>query len=126
MTGTDSRAVGAQLECNVGRLEPEREMHFTECPHGGYNERLAPDLEPWATLAPLCWDNPSAFRMGWEAEAHSIAGNPYRSHFARGVFEAGRQRCKEGGFAGKKTLPDSKTPNAELTGRAGLAGEGPR
>jgi len=93
-------------------------MHFTECPHGGYNERLAPDLEPWATLAPLCWDNPSAFRMGWEAEAHSIAGNPYRSHFARGVFEAGRQRCKEGGFAGKKTLPDSKTPNVGVKAAA--------
>lgn len=105
-------AVAGPLDQQVGRLAPEREMHHTECPHGGYNEKLDMTLEPWAKLAPLCWDNPSSFRMGWESEAHGIAGNPYKSKFSRGVFEAGRQRCKEGGFAATKTLASNKTPNA--------------
>jgi len=112
-------AAGTPVQRPVGRLVPEREMHFTECPHGGYNETLDLTVEPWATLAPLCWDNPSSFRMGWGAEEYGIVGNPYKSQFARGVFEAGRQRCKEGGFAATKTLPNNKTPNAEVTGSPG-------
>lgn len=87
---TDAEIVAAEI----------RAAEVTECPHGGYDERLDPTVEPWATLAPLCWDSPSSFRMGWEAEAHGIAGNPYKSPFARGVFDAGRQRCKEAGLAG--------------------------
>lgn len=81
------------------------DMHHTECPHGGYNERIDLTVEPWATLAPLCWNSPSSFRLGWEAEAHGIAGNPFKSQFARGVFEAGRQRCKDGGHSRTKVLP---------------------
>ncbi len=72
-------------------------MHHTECPHGGYNEKIDLTVEPWSTLAPLCWDNPSAFRLGWEAERHGVTQNPFKSPFARGVFEAGRQRCREAG-----------------------------
>ena len=87
---------------------PVRGMHFTECPHGGYEERIDMTVEPWTTLAPMCWSSPSPFRMGWEAEAHGIAGNPYKSQFARGVFEAGRDRCREGGFSSTKTLPNNK------------------
>ena len=105
-------ALGPPVQRPVGRPVEQREMHFTECPHGGYNEQLDLTVEPWSTLAPLCWDNPSSFRMGWEAEKHGIAGNPYKSQFARRVYEAGRQRCKEGGFASTKTLPSNKTPNA--------------
>lgn len=86
-------------------------MHFTECPHGGYDEKLDMTAEPWATLAPMCWDSPSAYRMGWEAEAHGIAGNPYTSPFARGVFESGRECCRERRLSATKTLPSSKTPN---------------
>ena len=87
---------------------PLREMHVSECPHGGYNEKIDLTAEPWATLAPLCWDSPSAFRMGWQAEAHGINGNPYKSPFAQRVFEAGRKSCKESGGSKKKTLPGSR------------------
>jgi hypothetical protein len=83
-------------------------MHFTDCPHGGYEERLDLTVEPWATLAPMCWSSPSSFRMGWQAEAHGILGAPYKSPFARGVFEAGRERCREGGFASTKKLPNTE------------------
>jgi hypothetical protein len=83
----------------------EAEMKPWQCPHGGYNEKIDLTVEPWATLAPLCWDNPSSFRMGWAAEEHGVSGNPFKSQFARGVFEAGRQRCRAYGTSNTKTLP---------------------
>ena len=82
----------------------DKDMHHTECPHGGYKEKIDLTVEPWATLAPLCWDNPSAFRLGWAAEEHGIKENPFKSQFTRGVFEAGRQRCREAGTSNTKTL----------------------
>jgi hypothetical protein len=91
MNGDDLRA--------LRRFETDKETRHYECQHGGYNEQPDLTVEPWATLAPLCWDSPSSFRLGWEAEAHGISGNPYKSPFSRGVFDAGRQRCREGGFA---------------------------
>lgn len=87
---------------------PERNMHFTECPHGGYNERIDLTVEPWATLAPLCWNSPSSFRLGWEAEKHGVTTNPFRSRFAGSVFDAARQRCKAHGLSGTRALPASK------------------
>lgn len=86
---------------------PERKMHFTECPYGGYNERIDLTAEPWATLAPLCWNSPSSWRLGWEAEKHGVTANPFRSQFARAVFDEARQRCKERGLSGSLALPAS-------------------
>ena len=91
-------------------------MHPSECPHGGYNEMLDMNVGQWATLARLCWGSPSSFRMGWEAEARGISGNPYKSSFSRGVFEAGRRKCRELGFSFMRPFPDLP-PNVEVSGR---------
>lgn len=105
------------MDCRVGQALPKREMHHTECPHGGYQEQIDLTVEPWSTLAPMCWNYPSSFRLGWEAEAHGINGNPYKSQFARGVFEAGRDRCRENGFTSTKTLPNTGNERAEGSAR---------
>lgn len=89
-----------------------KEMHHTECPHGGYKEKIDLTVEPWATLAPLCWDNPSTFRLGWAAEEHGVKENPFKSQFTRGVFEAGRQRCREHGTSNTKTLTKAEIGKA--------------
>lgn len=70
-------------------------MHPSECPHGGYNEEIDLTVEPWATLAPKCWNSPSSFRLGWKAEEHGVEQNPFKSKFSRAVFEEGRQRFRE-------------------------------
>lgn len=70
-------------------------MDHTKCPFGGYNEQIDLTVMPWATLAPLCWNSPTPFRLGFVAEDHGVSQNPFKSEFARGLFEEGREQCRE-------------------------------
>lgn len=77
-------------------------MRPSECPHGGYNETIDLTVEPWATLAPLCWNTPSSFRLGMKAEEHGVGQNPFRSTFSQAVFEEGRQCYRKVAAADKR------------------------
>ena len=61
------------------------------CPHGGYQEQdTIIHAGVWADLASRCWNSPSAWRMGIEAEKYGVRGNPYKGVLCRDLFEAGR------------------------------------
>lgn len=89
------------------------QVHHTQCPHGGYNEHIDLTVEPWATLAPLCWNSPSSFRLGCEAEIHGVEGNPFKGPYARGVFEAGRERMRQAGYSNTKSLASAPQAQGE-------------
>ena len=56
-----------------------------------FEEAIDLTVEPWKTLAPLCWNAPSPFRLGAKAEEHGVSGNPFKKPLTRGLFEEGRQ-----------------------------------
>lgn len=56
-----------------------------------FEEAIDLTVEPWKTLAPLCWNEPSPFRLGAKAEEHGVSGNPFKKPRTRGLFEEGRQ-----------------------------------
>ena len=59
-----------------------------------FEEEIDLTVEPWATLAPLCWNSPSTYRLGQQAEKHGIQINPFTKPCTRGVFEAGRAQYR--------------------------------
>lgn len=66
----------------------------------GYEEAIDLTAEPWKTLAPLCWNEPSPFRLGMKAEEHGVSDNPFKKPGTRGLFEEGRQAWRT--FAGSR------------------------
>lgn len=80
------------------------QVHHTQCPHGGYQERIDMTTEPWVTLAPKCWNYPSAYRLGAEAEKHGIKENPFRGPYAAGVFDAGRNHIRRIGLSNTESI----------------------
>lgn len=56
-----------------------------------FEEAIDLTAEPWKTLAPLCWNEPSPFRLGMKAEEHCVSENPFKKQRTRGLFEEGRQ-----------------------------------
>lgn len=56
-----------------------------------FEEAIDLTAEPWKTLAPLCWNEPSPFRLGIQAEIHGVSENPFKKPKTRGLFEEGRQ-----------------------------------
>ena len=60
-----------------------------------FEEEIDLTVEPWATLAPLCWNSPSTYRLGQQAEKHGIQINPFTKPCTRAVFEAGRAQYRE-------------------------------
>jgi hypothetical protein len=55
-----------------------------------YEEDIDLTVEPWKALATLCWNEPSPFRMGHQAEMDGVAGSPYKRPLPRALFEEGR------------------------------------
>jgi hypothetical protein len=55
-----------------------------------FQEEIDLTVEPWATLAPLCWDSPSTFRLGQQSEKHGIQINPFTKPHTMALFEEGR------------------------------------
>ena len=84
------------------------------CPED-WREEIDLTVEPWKTLAPLCWNCVSPSRMGALAEKHGVSENPYKKPNTRGLFEEGRQHHKDWAAAEKRfgaklvTKQDSKT-----------------
>ena len=56
-----------------------------------FEEAIDLTVAPWKTLAPLCWNEPSPFRLGAKAEEHGVSDNPFKKPRTRGLFEEGRQ-----------------------------------
>lgn len=75
-----------------------------------FEEVIDLTVEPWKTLAPLCWNEPSPFRLGAKAEEHEVTVNPFKKPKTREMFESGRQSWRN-----YRGLPH----NAEITGLSG-------
>ena len=59
-----------------------------------YEEEIDLTVEPWKTMAANCWNSPSAYRMGAEAERRGVAECPYRKEKPRELYEAGRKMMR--------------------------------
>ena len=60
-----------------------------------FKEDIDLTIEPWATVASRCWNEPSPYRMGAEAEMQGIADNPYTKPLPRALFEEGRELARK-------------------------------
>ena len=67
-------------------------MNKTPC---DFKEEIDLTVEPWATLAPLCWNYPSVFRLGSMAEKHGVKINPYTKPDTIALFNEGRASYRE-------------------------------
>lgn len=75
-----------------------------------FEEEIDLTIEPWKTLAPLCWNCPSPFRLGAMAEEHGVSVNPYTKRHTIGLFNEGRESYKQyEKFFGK---PDQATSDS--------------
>lgn len=60
-----------------------------------YEECIDLSVEPWKSLAPLCWNCVSPSRMGALAEERGITANPYTKKCTRAPFEEGRTHHRD-------------------------------
>ena len=60
-----------------------------------FDEVIDLTVEPWATLAPLCWNYPSVFRLGMMAEKHGVDLNPYTKRDTIALFNEGRETYRK-------------------------------
>lgn len=60
-----------------------------------YCEDIDLTVEPWATLAPLCWNEASPFRLGMKAEKYGVAENPFTKPKTIGLFNEGREAYRK-------------------------------
>ncbi len=67
-----------------------------------YDEAIDLTIEPWKSLASMCWNGPSPFRLGAKAERHGVKENPYKAPLSRALFEEGREMFR-------KNYPTSQT-----------------
>lgn len=56
-----------------------------------FEEEIDLTAEPWKSMAENCWNSPSAYRMGAEAERRGVTECPYRKEKPRELYEAGRK-----------------------------------
>ena len=67
-----------------------------------WHEEIDLTVEPWKTLAPLCWNCVSPSRLGALAEKHGVSENPYKKRNTSGLFEEGRQHHRDWAAAEKR------------------------